>query len=114
MFTVIGIFGFIGGLALVVWAILQGSNKYQNRDYNEKTNYSKEISIAGLGAVVILVTALIVSSVTSVPPGHRGVVLRWGGEVEKRVMTEGLNFKIPLVETVIMVDVRIQAHEFVS
>jgi regulator of protease activity HflC (stomatin/prohibitin superfamily) len=46
-----------------------------------------------------------------VPAGHRGVVL-WWGSVEKRIMGEGLNFKVPMTEGVIKVDVRVQPHPF--
>jgi regulator of protease activity HflC (stomatin/prohibitin superfamily) len=46
-----------------------------------------------------------------VPAGHRGVVL-WWGSVEKRVMAEGFNFKMPIVEKVVKVDVRVQPHPF--
>jgi len=46
-----------------------------------------------------------------VPAGHRGVVL-WWGSVEKRIMGEGLNFKVPMAERVIKVDVRVQPHPF--
>jgi regulator of protease activity HflC (stomatin/prohibitin superfamily) len=46
-----------------------------------------------------------------VPAGSRGVVL-WWGSVEKRIMNEGLYFKVPLAETVIKVDVRVQPHPF--
>ena len=46
-----------------------------------------------------------------IPAGHRGVVLLWGS-VEKRIMGEGLNFKIPIAESVIKVDVKVQPHPF--
>ncbi len=36
----------------------------------------------------------------------------WWGSVEKRVMGEGLNFKVPFAERVIKVDVRVQPHPF--
>jgi len=57
------------------------------------------ISIVGWGTFVI------------VPAGHRGVVL-WWGSVEKRIMGEGLNFKVPIAEKVIKVDVKVQPHPF--
>jgi hypothetical protein len=44
-----------------------------------------------------------------IPAGHRGAVL-WWGSIEKRVMGEGFNFKAPLAESVIKVDVRVQPH----
>jgi len=46
-----------------------------------------------------------------VPAGHRGVVLLWGS-VEQRIMGEGLNFKLPIAETIIKVDVKVQPHPF--
>ena len=63
--------------------------------------------------LIVLVILFIVSwsSFAIVPAGHRGVVL-WLGSVEKRVMGEGLNFKVPIAETVIKVDVKVQPHPF--
>ena len=63
--------------------------------------------------LIVLLILFIVSwgSFAIVPAGHRGVVLWWGG-VEKRIMGEGLNFKVPIAETVIKVDVKVQPHPF--
>ena len=63
--------------------------------------------------LIVLFILFIVSwgSFAIVPAGHRGVVL-WWGSVEKRVMGEGLNFKVPIAETVIKVDVKVQPHPF--
>ena len=46
-----------------------------------------------------------------VPAGGREVVL-WWEVIENRIMNEGLNFKVPVAETVIKVDVRVQPHPF--
>jgi regulator of protease activity HflC (stomatin/prohibitin superfamily) len=46
-----------------------------------------------------------------VPAGCRGVVLLWGS-VENRIMGEGLNYKVPIAERVIKVDVKVQTHPF--
>lgn len=63
--------------------------------------------------LIVLVILFIFSwgTFAIVPAGHRGVVL-WWGSVEKRVMGEGLNFKVPIAETVIKVDVKVQPHPF--
>ncbi|MDI7261502.1 MAG: prohibitin family protein [Thermodesulfobacteriota bacterium] len=63
--------------------------------------------------LIVLLILFIVSwgSFALVPAGHRGVVL-WWGSVEKRIMGEGLNFKVPIAETVIKVDVKVQPHPF--
>jgi regulator of protease activity HflC (stomatin/prohibitin superfamily) len=66
-----------------------------------------------IGVFIILLAIFIVfwGSFVIVPAGHRGVVL-WWGSVEKRIMGEGLNFKAPLAERVIKVDVKVQPHPF--
>lgn len=65
----------------------------------------------GILILLFLFIVLIWSSFVIVPAGHRGIVL-WWGSVEKRVMGEGLNFKVPIAERVIKVDVRVQPHPF--
>jgi len=62
-------------------------------------------------ALLIVVVILLWGTFVVIPAGHRGVVLLWGS-VEQRIMGEGLNFKIPLAERVIKVDVRVQPHPF--
>jgi regulator of protease activity HflC (stomatin/prohibitin superfamily) len=73
----------------------------------------KRTSPRSIGIVVVAVIVLIFiwGAFAIVPAGHRGVVLLWGS-VEKRVMGEGLNFKLPMAEKVIKVDVRVQPHPF--
>jgi regulator of protease activity HflC (stomatin/prohibitin superfamily) len=65
----------------------------------------------GILVILALVFIFILGSFAIVPAGHRGVVL-WWGSVEKRIMAEGFNFKIPIVEKVIKVDVKVQPHPF--
>ena len=60
------------------------------------------IAIAG---VVVVSTAAV-----RVPSGTRGVLLTWG-KVEDRVLVEGLNFKIPFTQTVILMNTQIQKAE---
>ncbi len=66
-----------------------------------------------IGVILVCFLLFIFSwgSFAIVPAGHRGVVL-WWGSVEKRIMGEGLNFKVPVAERVIKVDVRVQPHPF--
>jgi regulator of protease activity HflC (stomatin/prohibitin superfamily) len=66
-----------------------------------------------IGIAILLFVVLIVlwGTFVIVPAGHRGVCL-WWGSVEKRIMGEGMNFKVPIAETVIKVDVKVQPHPF--
>jgi regulator of protease activity HflC (stomatin/prohibitin superfamily) len=66
---------------------------------------------AGLFILLIIVLIVLWGTFVIVPAGHRGVVL-WWGSVEKRIMAEGLNFKVPIAEHVIKVDVKVQPHPF--
>ncbi len=65
----------------------------------------------GVLVILLIIFILLWGSFAIVPAGHRGVVL-WWGSVEKRVMGEGLNFKVPMAERVIRVDVKVQPHPF--
>jgi regulator of protease activity HflC (stomatin/prohibitin superfamily) len=65
----------------------------------------------GILLLLFVVFILFWGSFVIVPAGHRGVVL-WWGSVEKRIMGEGLNFKVPVAEGVIKVDVKVQPHPF--
>jgi regulator of protease activity HflC (stomatin/prohibitin superfamily) len=65
----------------------------------------------GIIAVLLIVCIILWGSYVIVPAGSRGVVL-WLGRVEQRIMNEGFYFKVPLTESVIKVDVRVQPHPF--
>jgi regulator of protease activity HflC (stomatin/prohibitin superfamily) len=65
----------------------------------------------GILIILLIVFIFLWGTFAIVPAGHRGVVL-WWGSVEKRVMAEGFNFKMPIVEKVIKVDVRVRPHPF--
>ena len=68
--------------------------------------------------IVLLIIAIagitIVSTATvRVPSGYRGVLLTWG-KVEDTVFDEGLNFKVPFSQTVIMMNVQTQKAESIE
>jgi len=67
--------------------------------------------VVGIFILLVLLLIIVWGTFVIVPAGHRGVVL-WWGSVEKRIMGEGLNFKVPIAETVIKVDVKVQPHPF--
>jgi len=73
----------------------------------------KQLNPRTVGIAIFLLVILVVlwGTFVIVPAGHRGVIL-WWGSVEKRIMGEGLNFKVPIAENVIKVDVKVQPHPF--
>ncbi len=65
----------------------------------------------GILALLIIIIIILWGTFVIIPAGHRGVVL-WWGSVENRILGEGLNFKVPIAENVIKVDVKVQPHPF--
>ncbi|MEI9476750.1 MAG: prohibitin family protein [Deltaproteobacteria bacterium] len=65
----------------------------------------------GMLIVFIIIVIVLWGTFVIVPAGHRGIAL-WWGSVENRIMGEGLNFKVPIAENVIKVDVKVQPHPF--
>lgn len=63
-------------------------------------------------AVVILLIAAIVvmNSFTTVKAGHSGVVTTFG-KVSETVLAEGLHFKIPFIQDIILIDNRVKKAE---
>ncbi|WP_223593978.1 prohibitin family protein [Neobacillus bataviensis] len=62
------------------------------------------------GIIVVVVLGLIAASITTVAAGNRGVLLQMG-EVKPTILTEGLHFKIPFLQSVQEVEVRVQKEE---
>ena len=63
----------------------------------------------GMFILLIIIIIVLWGTFVIIPAGHRGVAL-WWGSVENRIMGEGLNFKVPIAENVIKVDVKVQPH----
>ena len=62
-----------------------------------------------VGAVLLLI--LLVNSFETIGAGERGVVFNKFGGVEEQVLGEGLRFKIPFVQDIIPMDVKIQKSD---
>ena len=60
--------------------------------------------------VVAIIAVNLLAPFTMIGPGERGVVLRLGA-VQDRVLTEGIHFRVPIMESVIKVDVKTQKVE---
>ncbi len=60
--------------------------------------------------ICVLVVALLLSSVTTIRSGEVGIRVRFGKVVNKQT-NEGINFKIPLIERIEKMNVRVQKVE---
>jgi regulator of protease activity HflC (stomatin/prohibitin superfamily) len=75
-----------------------------------------ETAKAGVGCLVALAVAGLIAffvSFVTVPAGSVGVVTHFG-EVEGTTLPAGLHFMLPIVNTVHVIDTRVQSHEFGS
>lgn len=72
---------------------------------------SKKIKvIVSVCVAVLLIAVIAIASITIVPAGHKGVTLNIGA-VTGAVMNEGINFKIPFVQSAEVIDVRVKKYE---
>ncbi len=63
-----------------------------------------------IGAVVLLFVIIVINPFVIVSAGERGVVLTFGA-VQRTVFGEGLHLRIPLVQKIIKIDVRVQKSQ---
>ena len=99
-FLIIGIIVLIIGL--YVWRTNQGEQKDPaTRRWG---------SIGGIIGVVIIVASLIFGSFTTIPAGHRGVVIRFS-TVTGTILNEGLQMKLPFLDSVVKMSVQTEKYE---
>ncbi|MFC2005818.1 prohibitin family protein [Chloroflexota bacterium] len=60
--------------------------------------------------IIIIVTSLVFGLFTTIPAGHRGVVIRFSA-VTGRILNEGLQTKVPFLDSVVKMSVQTQKYE---
>ncbi|MDE6596078.1 MAG: prohibitin family protein, partial [Oscillospiraceae bacterium] len=60
--------------------------------------------------IIFLLIVVLLNSFTTVKAGHSGVVTTFG-KVSEGVLSEGLHFKIPFIQNIILIDNRVQKAE---
>jgi prohibitin 2 len=91
------------------------TNSYDDRGYSPRSPAASFFARrSGLIAVVIIVLvlggALYVQGFARVPAGYRGVLLTWG-KPEDKILGEGLNFIIPFMQNIELMNVQVQKAE---
>jgi regulator of protease activity HflC (stomatin/prohibitin superfamily) len=74
--------------------------------YNNPTNTLKLAKWVG-AAVVGIIVLLMLNPFVIVGPGERGVVLNFGA-VQPQVLGEGLHLRVPIMQSVVIIDVKVQ------
>ncbi len=77
---------------------------------NERIDETKIMKIISRMGIVLVALILLFNSFGIVGAGERGILLQFGA-VQDKVFGEGLYFKIPIVQNVVKIDVKIQKDE---
>jgi len=96
----------IGIIVLIIGGYVWQTNKGSQGD--PKVRFQGIIGI--IIGVVVIVASLIFSSFTTIPAGHRGVVIRFSA-VTGTTLDEGLRTKLPFIDSVVKMEVRTQKYE---
>ena len=64
-----------------------------------------------IGVIVLFLIITICNSFKTIPTGYIGVKTRFG-EVQSTMLNEGMNFKIPYIEKIVLMDCRTQKTEY--
>ncbi len=97
---------FLGIIVIVVGFYLVETNKGRGGDPKNRLG-GKIASIIG---VIIIVISIIAGAFTAIPAGHRGVVIRFNA-VTGTILKEGLQMKLPFIDSVILMSIRTDKYE---
>jgi len=96
----------IGIIVLVIGFYTSQTNKGPQSD--PKTVLAGRMgSIIG---IVLIIASLIFGSFTTIPAGHRGVVIRFSA-VTGTILNEGLQMKLPFIDSVVKMSVQTEKYE---
>jgi prohibitin 2 len=91
----------VGIIALVVGLYIRHS-RLDQRDPKAR--------ISSVVGIVLIIASIIIGSLTTIPAGHRGVVIRFSA-VTGTILDEGLQVKLPFIESVVKMSVQTQKYE---
>ncbi|MFC2023978.1 prohibitin family protein [Chloroflexota bacterium] len=92
----------IGIIVLLVGLYLRQTSREVGRDSRAR--------ISTITGIVLIIASVIVGSLTTIPAGHRGVVIRFGA-VTGTILEEGLQVKLPFIDSVVKMSVQTQKYE---
>ena len=86
-----------------------GGRRYEIPSFSN--NVKRFTGVITILAVIAVIGVVVATSVfVRVPSGYRGVLMTFG-KVEDKVLQEGLNYKMPFTQTVVLMNVQIQKAE---
>jgi len=92
----------VGIIVLIIGLYIRHTNRI-----DPKETKGRMISIIG---VVVIIASVIIGSLTTIPAGQRGVVIRFGN-VTGTILDEGLQTKLPFIDSVVRMSVQTEKYE---
>jgi len=80
------------------------------RQTNRESLWGPKTRIISIVGVVLIIASVISGSLTTIPAGHRGVVIRFGA-VTGTILEEGLQTKLPFIDSVVKMSVQTEKYE---
>ena len=96
----------IGIIVLIVGFYIWQTNKQKPADARDRIGGTIGIILG----IVLILAGIIFSAFTTVPAGHRGVVIRFGA-ITGTILEEGLQTKVPFLDSVVRMSVQTQKYE---
>ena len=69
-----------------------------------------KVRISSIVGIVLIIASVIIGSLTTIPAGHRGVVIRFSA-VTGTILEQGLRTKLPFIDSVVKMSVQTQKYE---
>jgi len=104
-------FEMVGLLVLAIIILIVGAYMWQTNKGSQGNPKARfQGSMVSIIGAVLIVASLIFGSFTTVPAGHRGVVIRFSA-VTGVILNEGLQTKLPFLDSVEKMSVQTQKYE---
>lgn len=100
MKILIVLLGILSGIAIALLPVFK-----HEADENEYAKLKKFTTI-----IIVLFLFSVLAPFTIVSPGHRGVIVQLGA-VKPNVLSEGIHFRVPIIQKIEQLDCRIQKEE---
>lgn len=96
----------IGIIVLVIGLYIWSTNKKKPEATRDKVGGMVGITVG----IILILVGIILGSFTTIPAGHRGVVVRFSA-VTGTVLEEGLQTKLPFIDSVVKMSIQTQKYE---
>src|SRR4030042_6222782 len=96
----------VGIIVLIAGLYMRSTNKAKQGYPGNRIGGTIGITVG----IVIILGSFILGSFTTIPAGHRGVVIRFGA-VTGTILDEGLQTKVPFLDSVVKMSVQTQKYQ---